>query len=90
MTLSSVKELDVGVSKPQLQKPRCLSKEEAAAVNNHYFHLRRPAPETGSTPVGNQIATWYLFCSQYPFQATLRLVECFERSYFLEESIRSI
>lgn len=86
MTLSRVKELDVGVSKPQLQKPRSLSEEEAAAANNHYFS----PSETGSIPMGNQTAKWYLFCSQYPFQATLQLVECFEISYFLEKSIRSL
>lgn len=38
MTLSSVKELDVGVSKPGLQRSRRLSKEEAVAANKHYFN----------------------------------------------------
>lgn len=90
MTLSSVKELDVGVSKPQWQKPRHPGKEEATATNSHYFNLWGPAPETGSNPMRNQMAKWYLFRSQYPFQATSQLAERSERSSFLEESIRSI
>lgn len=39
MTISSVKELNVGVSKLQLQISRSLSKKETAAANNHYFNL---------------------------------------------------
>lgn len=60
MTLSSVKELNVGVSKPQIQRSRRLSMEEAAAANSHYFNLFF---ETGYIPMRNQIAKWYLFCS---------------------------
>lgn len=41
MTLSCVKELNVGVSKPQLQRSRHLSKEEAAAKSCD-FNLLRP------------------------------------------------
>lgn len=58
MTLSSVKELYVGVSKPQLQISRSLSKEETAAANNHYFNLLF---ETGYIPMRDQIAKQYLF-----------------------------
>lgn len=39
MTLSSVKQLNVGVSKPQTQRSRGLSKEDTAAANSHYFNL---------------------------------------------------
>lgn len=53
MTLSSVKELYVGVSKPQLQISRSLSKEETAAASNHYFNLLF---ETGYIPMRDQIA----------------------------------
>lgn len=59
MTLSGVKELNVGVSKPQLQRSRSLSKEEAATANNHYFNLLF---ETSYIPMRDQIAKWYLFC----------------------------
>lgn len=59
MTFSSVKELNVGVSKPPLQRSRSLSKEEAAAANHHYFNLLF---ETSYIPMRDQIAEWYLFC----------------------------
>lgn len=53
MTISSVKELNVGVSKLQLQISRSLSKKETAAANNHYFNLLF---ETGYIPMRDQIA----------------------------------
>lgn len=87
MTLFSVKELNVGVSKPQLQKPRSLSKEEAAAAN-HYFNL---LSETSYIPMRDQIAKWYLFCLNQAsnFTQYYSWLNASEISYFLEKSIRS-
>lgn len=60
MTLSSVKQLNVGVSKPQTERSRGLSKEDTAAANSHYFNLFFGI---GYIPMRKQIAKWYLSCS---------------------------
>ena len=53
-------QLNVGVSKPQTQRSRGLSKEDTAAANSHYFNLFFGICYI---PMRKQIAKWYLSCS---------------------------